>query len=222
MSSEKENKIMESIKKMVEFLTGHFRYSTMNSWNGSYSYAANVKIDRRPELKGLDNAYEMLGQEDAFFWVNDRMADFARRHEYRYQMGFNGRSGGYIVLYRGGTKPSEYKSRCTECGQRNYKSLLETNGDATCGKCGAKKGRVNFTPPPEVYTMPGQSIGSKYPEDYAEMSAEDVRAEYKLVKDFDKTVKACCEAFADFCRDNEVVEEEVRVVKTVKTTRPRL
>ena len=34
---------MRSRKAMTEFLENHFRYSTMNSWNGSTSYANNVK-----------------------------------------------------------------------------------------------------------------------------------------------------------------------------------
>lgn len=31
-------------KAMADFLTNHFRYDTMNSWNESTSYANNVKI----------------------------------------------------------------------------------------------------------------------------------------------------------------------------------
>lgn len=31
-------------KEMIEFLKNHKRYWTMNSWNGSSSYANNVKI----------------------------------------------------------------------------------------------------------------------------------------------------------------------------------
>ena len=34
---------MRSRKAMVNFLENHFRYSTMNSWNNSTSYANNVK-----------------------------------------------------------------------------------------------------------------------------------------------------------------------------------
>lgn len=30
--------------EMIRFLTGHFRYFTMNSWNGCSSYANNVKF----------------------------------------------------------------------------------------------------------------------------------------------------------------------------------
>lgn len=34
---------MRSREAMVAYLSGHFRYNTMNSWNQSTSYAHNVK-----------------------------------------------------------------------------------------------------------------------------------------------------------------------------------
>ena len=33
-----------SREQMVEFLAGHFRYNTMNSWNRGTSYANRVKV----------------------------------------------------------------------------------------------------------------------------------------------------------------------------------
>lgn len=49
---------------MIEFLKNHERYWTMNSWNGSSSYANNVKIynlgmDHDLEMK----AYGLLAEE---------------------------------------------------------------------------------------------------------------------------------------------------------------
>ena len=35
---------LRSRKSMIRFLTTHFRYDTMNSWNQSTSYANNVKV----------------------------------------------------------------------------------------------------------------------------------------------------------------------------------
>ena len=51
-------------KEMIEFLKNHERYWTMNSWNGSSSYANNVKIynlgmDHDLEMK----AYGLLAEE---------------------------------------------------------------------------------------------------------------------------------------------------------------
>ena len=31
-------------EEMIEFLEGHFRYSTANTWNCQTSYAVNVKL----------------------------------------------------------------------------------------------------------------------------------------------------------------------------------
>ena len=33
-------------KQMIDFLSDHFRYHTMNSWNNATSYARCVKLNR--------------------------------------------------------------------------------------------------------------------------------------------------------------------------------
>ena len=42
-------------KEMVEFLTSHFRYNTMNSWNNSTSYAHSVEPKNSKLLKTIVN-----------------------------------------------------------------------------------------------------------------------------------------------------------------------
>lgn len=37
-------KVGKSKKAMIDFLSNHFRYHTMNSWNNSTSYANKVKV----------------------------------------------------------------------------------------------------------------------------------------------------------------------------------
>ena len=64
-------------------------------------------------------------------------------------------------------------------------------------------------------------IGSRYPEEYAEMESYNLRAEYDLVRDFDKTVNACVKAFAAYCRDHAIEEVTVMVPKTVKVVRQK-
>lgn len=90
-----------SRKKMIEFLKGHFRYWTANSWNRTSSYAQNVKIYNwvPHELQG--KAYEMLQVIEMFDIINMELEKFARKYNYRYQIYFNGRSNGYLVLYQG-------------------------------------------------------------------------------------------------------------------------
>lgn len=92
---------MRSRNAMTEFLEKHFRYYTMNSWNGSTSYANCVKYHKLNLSKEQqDKFFEMLDMEYNDFYeiyVPDLIADF--KHETGYDAGFNGRSGGYLVMY---------------------------------------------------------------------------------------------------------------------------
>lgn len=112
-------------KEMIDYLENHFRYDTMNGWNRATSYARCVKFRNInfPDRNTEDRAYEMLELEETFDDVNYFLNEFAERHNYQYQIGFNGRSGGYLVLYQGGRKDSGHKSYCPSCGQRNFKRV---------------------------------------------------------------------------------------------------
>ncbi len=89
---------------MIEYLFNHFRYDTMNSWNQSTSYARKVKLCNLTweSEKIENNAYEMLEQREAYYDVEYWLDDFADRYNHNYQIWFNGRSGGYLVLGQGG------------------------------------------------------------------------------------------------------------------------
>ena len=100
MFYQKVNK--SSREAMTDFLTRHYRYNTMNSWNRSTSYANKVKLtnlDIPSELQDL--AYDVISGEieapdwDIFF--AHTVTDFYQRTGYH--IGFNGRSSGYLVLY---------------------------------------------------------------------------------------------------------------------------
>lgn len=86
---------------MIEFLTNHFRYDTMNSWNQSTSYAAKVKIYNFVPRELQDKAYQLL-DSPVMYQINDILDAWSAEQDYRYQAGFNGRSGGYIVMIHGG------------------------------------------------------------------------------------------------------------------------
>lgn len=203
---------------MIQFLAGHFRYSTMNSWNGRSSYAANVKLRNLNIPRELeDRAYEALEVEETFDNVRDVLREFAEAHDYRYQIGFNGRSGGYLVLYKGGRKVSDYKSFCQDCGQRNYKTVEETNGNK-CGRCNSEA-RVNHTFM-ETFTS-GEGIGTSDAGEMAEWSIDELRAEVKLAREFDAAVEAARVAFIETLRGSEVVEETYTVQKTRKVLKAR-
>ena len=90
---------------MIDYLKNHFRYNTMNSWNGSTSYARCIKFSKLDlNTEQVNACYRMLQVDSAWEAVIDIQHQFAHRHQHEWQMGFNGRSGGYIVLYMGGVR----------------------------------------------------------------------------------------------------------------------
>lgn len=117
-------------RQMFEFLKNHFEYYTMNSWNRGQSIANNVKLHRLNLSGDWCVAYNLLanGEYDTISY----MIDDWRRCRPGYEVYFNGRSGGYLVLYdndsRGHVLPEsildsdtyeDYKEWCRE----NYGSV---------------------------------------------------------------------------------------------------
>lgn len=84
-------------KQMFEFINNHFRYYTANSWNRGRSIANNVKIYNL-SLSGDHWTALTFLQDDDYFVVNMMIEDWETEH-CGYKVGFNGRSGGYLVLY---------------------------------------------------------------------------------------------------------------------------
>lgn len=88
-------------KQMFEFLRNHYTYDTMNSWNGLKSIANNVKLYNLELEGGWDNALNFLydndGYNDLVYLINDTIEIWEDEHP-GYSVGFNGRSGGYLVL----------------------------------------------------------------------------------------------------------------------------
>ena len=87
---------ISNTKEMYEFLKGHYTYPTMNSWNGLRSIANNVKIYNLSLDGDIWNALRYL-EDDEYFNVNMMIEDWEADHP-DYEVGFNGRSGGYLVL----------------------------------------------------------------------------------------------------------------------------
>lgn len=94
-----------SNKEMYEFIMRHFTYDTMNSWNAMESIANNVKIynlglENEIEEKFFEFTYnESIWVREYFYsGLNDLIEDFEIENP-SYSVGFNGRSGGYLVLY---------------------------------------------------------------------------------------------------------------------------
>jgi ribosomal protein S27AE len=194
---------------MIEYLTDHFRYHTMNSWNQSTSYARNVKLRKIkfPNRETENRAYDLLDVESAFHDVNEILREFAERHDYKWQIFFNGRSNGYLVLVQGGRKPDEHKRRCVECGQLNFKA------DASkCGRCGSDE-MVDYHGF-QTFVYPGRSVDMG--EDFLEWETESIAERVDLVWDFDKTVDKAIAAFVDYAKNYRVEEREISVPKKIK------
>lgn len=202
-----------SRKAMIDFLRGHFRYNTMNSWNHSTSYANNVKVD---EI-GLTHEqtmklFEIMDCDDAYYIATRLIWEFGYQHDWQWQVGFNGRSGGYLVLYRGGWKPGEHKSFCTTCGQRNFRTVEESG--CRCGRCGGET-RMNYdVPPKNIYTMPGKSVDMD--EDFKDWSIGELRERVQLVEEFDRLCDDIVAEAAWMADNMEVEEQEIMVSETRK------
>lgn len=92
---EKVNK--NSNREMFDFLKNHYVYYTLNSWNGLKSIANNVKVYNLFTSDVDYDILEMLDVDD-YFTINSAIKDWEAENP-GYKVGFNGRSGGYLVLY---------------------------------------------------------------------------------------------------------------------------
>ena len=198
--------------EMTAYLSGHFRYNTMNSWNRSTTYACNMKLyklglDRETE----DKLWDMIQVPEFYERLNERIEDFNRQHNYLWQAGWNGRSGGYLVLYQGGTKPSGYRSYCTKCGQKNYTSVAETGN--WCGVCN-EEARVDYIKPPmQIFSFPGRNVDMD--EDFEDWSLYELQQRTELVQEFDRLADDIV-AEALYIAQNHSVEERTVYMPTTE------
>ena len=200
---------------MTAFLIQHSRYHTMHSWNRSTSYANSVKLHHVPKPSDIDEDswWQMLTVPDWHDTLRDLFENFAGKHTYAWQAGINGRSGGYVVLYRGGIKPSGYKSYCRQCSQKNYQALPEGE-TGVCGRCNAEA-RVNFQKTHmQIFTWPGKDIDMH--EDFTDWVLSDLRERVELVQDFDQLCTDIIQAYCDMCKAYRITDEEILVPKTIK------
>jgi hypothetical protein len=83
-------------KQMFNFLRNHFEYYTANSWNGLRSTANDVKLYRLNLSGSWATAYDLLAAGE-YEIVNSMLMQWADQHT-GFEINFNGRSGGYLVL----------------------------------------------------------------------------------------------------------------------------
>jgi hypothetical protein len=112
-------------KQMFNFLRDHFEYYTANSWNGLRSIANNVKLYNLNLSGDWGTAYDLLANGE-YETINEMVQMWTEQH-HGFDVVFNGRSGGYLVLMNndnnGHVLPEEitnsvdyedYKSYCRE------------------------------------------------------------------------------------------------------------
>ena len=198
--------------EMTAYLSGHFRYNTMNSWNRSTSYACNMKLYKLGLDRGTeDKLWDIIQVPEFYERLNERIEDFNWQHNYLWQAGWNGRSGGYLVLYQGGTKPSGYRSYCTKCGQKNYTSIAETGN--WCGVCN-EEARVDYIKPPmQIFSFPGRDVDMD--EDFEDWSLYELQQRTELVQEFDRLADDIV-AEALYIAQNHSVEERTVYMSTTE------
>ena len=89
---------ISSPKSMFNFINGHYRYFTANSWNHERSIANNVKVYNL-NLSGDPFVALCYLEAEEYHTINGMITDWQQSHE-GYAVGFNGRSAGYLVLYQ--------------------------------------------------------------------------------------------------------------------------
>lgn len=207
----------ETKAEMVAYLRDHFRYHTMNACNQSTSYAANVKLHRLTfPSKAIEDAAWKIVCSDTPWWrdsgIKHILESFELRHNYTWQIGTNGRSGGYLVLYQGFCEPSGYKSICEECGQLNFREATTEHNE--CGRCHAHA-RLNFPKPHMKHGVwPGKPTDMH--EDFESWDMSSLRSRTTLVWDFDNTVEQCLQALIAYCRTHRVRKKTVMVPQEVE------
>lgn len=204
-----------SRQAMVDFLTNHFRYYTANSWNGSTSYACNLKLWHLGLPADIsDKLFEMLYTDDFAIERSELIHQFDEAHNYKWQAA---RNGGYLVLYQGDLVPTEHKSYCPACGQRNFTTVEETG--KKCGRC-RKDTRINFAKPPmQAITYPGR--GTDVGEDFEGFTMEELQERVKLVQELDQLADDIVEAGVYLAENCEIIEEEYTVVKFRKVLKSK-
>lgn len=203
---------MRNREAMAAFLEDHFRYHTMNSWNRSTSYANCVKIHRLDIARELmDKAWAMLDMEEVFDAIHGIIYEWSEERDWRWQVAFNGRSGGYLVLYQGGLDYENAKTaQCDTCGKLTWH---KENVPCTTKGCSGTL-IVLEKPRPQIVTYPGRGLDQS--EDFAEWDMDQLRERVKLVQDFDKLCDACVAEFVHYCENYRIVEKDIMVPKTVK------
>jgi len=156
------------------------RYYTANSWNRSMAPAYNLKIYNVINNDLQDRVFELMECRNFCNVINDLIEKFDKNNDYKWQAGFNGRSDGYLVLYKGGCKKKTYTKKDFEdnhevyisdfYGWTNYKKAKELN-------------LINREIITKIFSYPGKNI------DEEEVPVKVLKSFRKLAVDIVKEVE---------------------------------
>jgi len=184
-------------KDMIDFLENHYRYPT-SRWNKESSYANNVKIyNLGLTPKQLEKAYELIEEQWIYDMIQEEIfEEFAIMHNYQWQIGFNGRNNGYLVLYKGGYKVKKYfdfKDGEETCYSDRFRKWF-TLEEAKKHPCWDK---TYFEP----YIVGGGVDMEETLRDWVwdYWHIDDLRDRARLVMEFDKTCDKAVELFKAYC-----------------------
>ncbi len=120
-----------STKSMWNFLKEHYTYFTMNSWNRGKSIAHNVKLYNL-KLEGdwavaMRYLFDETDSGCLQMYIEDEIKAFEEANPY-YEVFFNGRSGGYLIL----CEKEQHKSVLPSCVD-DYDTYEEFKYDVKSG-----------------------------------------------------------------------------------------
>ncbi len=135
-------------------------------------------------------AFEFIEMLGALEDITQIMRDFEVDHDYEWQIGFNGRSGGYIVQYKGFKKVDMHtKTICNYCGiHTGYAEEMPckmSGCPGTLKKIGHPVYRIGMYP----------RKGIDMDDDFEDWSDDTLEIRYDLVKEFDRMVDGCIAQF---------------------------
>ncbi len=200
-----------SREQMVDYLSTHFRYNTMNSWNLSESWANNMKVHRCIPSVFQANVFEMMETDEFYEEINWLLSDYSENNNHTLQAGFNGRSGGYLVMYEGKV---EWKTLFTFEGsnkESDYEDGYGWMGMEEAKRKGLFNKKIRY-----ISSYPGRSVDNYDREDYEGMMLWELVQITEKVQNFDKLCDDIRELTINMAKSFEVVEEEYTVVKTRK------
>lgn len=208
---------LRSRRKMIDFLCGHKRYDTMSSWNCSTSWANNLKVYNVIPDELQDKVHEMMETEDFYYDINNVIAEYNRKNEYWLQAGFNGRSGGYLVMYEGSVELRiifRFEEKNGKIPDRDY-----ADGYGWMDIDEAKAKGLYEKTIKKIGAYPGRSIDNNDREDYEDkdqFSMSSLKEIVQKVQQFDQLCDDVVRATIELAENCEVEEEEYTVIKKRK------